>query len=169
MKIQFTIALLAALLASCHSTSQTSGTVQATPKYTFKKVEMPSISPCVQCVMTSAKVKYQLRRAIPFPACVAGSQDKRFLKLSVVNGNEEYKMIISRSCSEGLTTINIGFCPAQGNCGMSASEDGFFVTDFPTIYCQGQPILSIEMKSSSVRVVTLASGWDLYYETVVCP
>lgn len=65
-------------------------------------------------------------------------------------------MIISPDCSEGLTTLGIGLCPAPGNCGMSPSGDGWVVTDFPTIYCEGQPILSIEMNATSVKVVTLA-------------
>ena len=167
MKIQFTFVLFAALLVSCHSTSQT--TLQKAPAYTFKKVDIPTVSPCVQCIMTSAKERYRRRRAISFPACVSGSLDKRYLKLSVKNGNEEHKLVISRSCSEGLTVIGIGLCPTSGNCGLSPSGDGWIVSDFPTIYCQGQPILTIEMKSSSVRVVTLASGWDLYYEAVICP
>ncbi len=169
MKIQFTIALLAAMLASCHSTSQTSGTVQATPKYTFKKVEMPSISPCVQCVMSSLKKKYQRRRAIPFPACVVGSQDKTYLKLNLKNGNDDVKVTISRSCLEGLTTIIYSFCPASGNCGNSSSNIIIYVDDAPTFFCGQQALLTIEMNSASVRVVSLASGWDLYYETVVCP
>lgn len=78
-------------------------------------------------------------------------------------------MVISPDCGEGLTVTGIGFCPAPGDCGMGASGDGWVVTVNPTIYCDGQPILSIEMNDTSVRILTLASGWDLYYEVVNCP
>lgn len=170
MKIQSLFILFAALLVSCHSISQTTGTVQATPKYTFKKVDVLTVSPCVECIMTKVKRKYRRpSRAIPFERCVSGSQDKRFLKLSVVRGSEEHKMVISPDCGEGLTVTGIGFCPAPGDCGMGASGDGWVVTVNPTIYCDGQPILSIEMNDTSVRILTLASGWDLYYEVVNCP
>lgn len=170
MKIQFTFVLLAAaMLVSCHSTSQTSGTVTAGPKYTFKKVEMPTISPCVQCVMTSAKQKYRLRRAIPFPACVSGSQDKTYLKLNLKNGSDELKVVLSRNCFEGVSTIAYGYCPTSENCGDSSSNIIVYVDGAPTFFCGEQPILTIEVNSSSVRVVSLASGWNLYYEKVVCP
>jgi len=164
MKIQFAfVLLLAVLLVSCHSTAQT--TVQKAPGYTFKKVDLPSVSPCVQCIMSSARIKYRRGRSIPFPACESGSTDRRYLKLSVSSGGSSQKLVLNRFCGEGLTTVGITFCQPTGTCEpISVITDGS-----QTFYCAGQPVLTVEPNGSSVRVVHLAAGWELYYETVVCP
>lgn len=163
MKIQFTFVLLAAaMLMSCHSTSQTSGTVTATPKYTFKKVEMPSISPCVQCVMTSAKRKYR-RGNIAFPACIENSAEVRYLKLVVSKRDAEQKMVLSRGCSSDINTITYAYCPTQ-----DSGFDSNIITSPPTIKYQGQTVLTVNVHATYVAI-TLAAGWDLHYETVICP
>lgn len=163
MKIQFTFAMLAALLFSCHSTSQTSGTVQATPKYTFKKAEMPSISPCVRCVMTSAKKKYR-RGNLSLPACLSGSTGTRYLKLSLSKGNLEQKLVVFRDCGADIRVAGIAMCEPSGTC----EFDSVLNNEHQTFNCQGQPALMLHLNSSSVGI-SLAAGWDLYYETVNCP
>jgi len=163
MKKQFTLALLAALLVSCHSVSQTSGTIQATQKYTFKKVEMPTISPCVRCVMTSAKKQYR-RGNLSLPACLSGSTGKRILKLSLSKGNLEQKLVVFRDCGEEVRVAGIALCEPSGTC----EFDSVINNEMQTFNCQGQSVLTLKLNSSSVGV-TLASGWNLYYETVNCP
>lgn len=163
MKIRFTFVLLAAaLLFSCHSVSQTSGTLQTTPKYTFKKAEMPEISPCVKCFMSNAKRKYR-RGNISFPACVAGSSEVTYLKLSVSKGSAEQKMVVSRGCLSDLNTITYAYCPSQ-----DAGFDTNVITNPPTIQYQGKAVLTVNVHATYVTV-TVVSGWDLYYETVNCP
>lgn len=164
MKIQPFFILFAALLASCHITSQTT-TVQAKPKYTFKKVDdLPSVSPCLRCVMTNAKKKYR-RGNISFPACVSGTYDKRYLKLSISKGSTEQKLVMVRDCGDAVTVTFIGFCENTGPCDF----DSVINLEAQTFNCNGQAVLTLKMNSSSVSVLSLAAGWDLYYETVICP
>ncbi|MBI1225430.1 MAG: hypothetical protein GC192_09365 [Bacteroidetes bacterium] len=161
MKIPITFILFAALLVSCHSVSQTSGSIQAVPKYSFKKAELPTISPCVQCVMSSAKKKYR-RDNLSLPACFSGSTGKRYLKLSLTKGNLEQKLVVFRDCGHDIRIAGIVLC------GSGACEfDSILNDEAQTFNCQGQPVLTLRLNSSSVGV-TLASGWDLYYETVNC-
>ena len=162
MKKHFSFVLIAVLLASCHTISQTPPKVQAAPTYTFKKVGMPEISPCVKCFMTSAKRKYR-RGNIAFPACVAGSSEVKYLKLSVSKGNAEQKMVVSRGCLSNLNTITYAYCPSQ-----DAGFDSNVITNPPTVQYEGQAVLTVNVHATYVSVI-VAPGWDLYYEMVVCP
>lgn len=161
MKIRFLFPLLAALMVSCHSASQV--TVQKAPNFTFKKVGMPSISPCVKCVMTSAKKKYR-RGNLSLPACVSGSTGKRYLKLSLSKDNSEQRLVVFRDCGEDVRVVGIALCEPSGTC----EFDSVLGDEVQTFYCQGQAVLTLVLNSTSVGV-SLAIGWDLYYETVNCP
>ncbi len=123
---------------------------------------MPTISSCVKCVMTSAKRKYR-RGSLAFPACIEGRAEVGYLKLVVSKGDAEQKMVLSRGCVSGINTITYAYCPTQ-----DAGFDSNVITSPPTIKYQGQTVLTVNVHDTNVTV-SLASGWDLYYETVNCP
>ena len=158
------------MMISCHSSSQTPTTPKAASTYTFKKADLPTINPCIKCVMTSAKKRYR-RGRLSLPACSAGSTDERFLKLSLTKGSIEQKVILFRDCISNVSVAGIVLCPQAGGartCGFDSSENGWTVSDVRTIFCQDELVLTTKLVGSYVEV-SLAAGWALHYETQICP